>query len=96
MQTQMSGGPAMQSPTTGMSGMSGYSQMSPAAQGHQSGYMNQMSGQMSNAQQQMRLRQQQQQQMMAMQQPQQQQVRQGVFLFAFFAFLLFETNCGKA
>ncbi|XP_070173165.1 mediator of RNA polymerase II transcription subunit 12-like protein isoform X2 [Littorina saxatilis] len=72
MPAQMGGAPSMATPTTGMSGMSGYSQMSsgPAPQ-HQGAYM----GQMSNAQ--MRQQQlQQRQQMMAMQQQQQQQPQQ--------------------
>ncbi|XP_076454432.1 mediator of RNA polymerase II transcription subunit 12-like protein [Babylonia areolata] len=68
MQAQMGGAPNMQTPTTGMSGMSGYSQMGsgPTPQ-HQGSYM----GQMPNAQ--MRQQQLRQQQLMAMQQQQQQQ-----------------------
>lgn len=68
MQSQMGGAAGMQTPTTGMSGMSGYSQMGPGpAPQHQGAYM----GQMSSAQ----IRQQhiRQQQLMAMQQQQQQQ-----------------------
>ena len=74
MQSQMGGAAGMQTPTTGMSGMSGYSQMGPGpAPQHQGAYM----GQMSNVQmRQQHLRQ--QQQLMALQQQQQQQQQQQV------------------
>ena len=74
MQSQMGGAAGMQTPTTGMSGMSGYSQMGPGpAPQHQGAYM----GQMSSVQmRQQHLRQ--QQQLMALQQQQQQQQQQQV------------------
>ena len=73
----MGGGPNMQTPTTGMSGMTGYSQMGPGpTPQHQASYMGQMSNaQMRQQQQQQQLRQ--QQQMMALQQQQQQQQVRG-------------------
>ena len=73
MQSQMGGAAGMQTPTTGMSGMSGYSQMGPGpAPQHQGAYM----GQMSNVQ--MRQQHLRQQQLMALQQQQQQQQQQQV------------------
>lgn len=72
----MGGAAGMQTPTTGMSGMSGYSQMGPGpAPQHQGAYM----GQMSNVQmRQQHLRQQQQLMALQQQQQQQQQVRRSL------------------